>query len=266
MKVNLYEILMKIPYVIAVVGKGGVGKSIITTLMTKSLTKSYNFKLLLIDADPTHPHLSLMVNLKPKKTIEKIRSEIIQRTLAKQKNIKQIAENVDFEVYNAIEESKSFSLLSIGQPEDPGCFCPSNAILKKVIESISSDYEMILIDCEAGLEQISRKVIEDIDFLLIITDVSLRSVDTAYTISKIGKKFTNSDKMGVIINKAEGNITAVSQRIEEYGLSLIGSIPRDPKILELDLEAKPIFLIEESSESYKAVEKIMNRIIPRDSN
>ena len=68
---------MKIPYVIAVVGKGGVGKSIVTALMTKSLTRNYNFKLLLIDADPTHPHLSLMVNLKPKTTVEKIRSNII---------------------------------------------------------------------------------------------------------------------------------------------------------------------------------------------
>ena len=113
---------MNIPYVIAIVGKGGVGKSIITALMTKSLIKSYNFKLLLIDADPTHPHLSLMVNLKPKKTVEKIRSEIIEKTLEKQKNVKELAGSIDFEVYNAIEESKSFSLLSIGQPEDPGCF------------------------------------------------------------------------------------------------------------------------------------------------
>ena len=257
---------MKNPYVIAVVGKGGVGKSIITTLMTKSLTNNYDFKLLLIDADPTHPHLSLMVNLKPKTTIEKIRSEIIHKTLSKQKNIREIAENVDFKVYNAIQESKSFSLLSIGQPEDPGCFCPSNTLLKKVIESISSDFELILIDCEAGLEQITRKVIEKIDYLLIITDISLRSVDTAYTISKIGKKYTNSDKMGIIINKAEGNITAIRNKIEEYDLNLIGAIPRDLRISELDLEAKPIILIEESCESYKAVEEIISKILPNHSH
>ena len=257
---------MKIPYVIAVVGKGGVGKSIITALMTKTLTRNYNFKLLLIDADPTHPHLSVMVNLKPKITVEKIRSNIIQKTLGKQKNIKEIAENVDFEVYNAIEESKSFSLLSIGQPEDAGCFCPSNTLLKKVIESISSDYELILIDCEAGLEQIARKVIEKIDYLLIITDISLRSVDTANTISKIGKKFTNSEKMGVIINKAEGNIAAIANRIEDYGLNLIGIIPRDSRISELDLEAKPIILIEESCESYKEAEKILSKILPRNNH
>lgn len=257
---------MKIPYVIAIVGKGGVGKSIITALMAKSLTKNYNFKLLLIDADPTHPHLSLMVNLKPKKTIEKIRSDIIQKTLGKQKNIKEIAENVDFEVYNAIEESKSFSLLSIGQPEDAGCFCPSNMLLKKVIESISSDYEIILIDCEAGLEQISRKVIENIDYLLIISDISLRSVDTAYVISKIGKKFTKLDKMGIVINKAEGNIDAITNRIEEYGLNLIGTIPRDSRIKDLDLEAKPIILIEESCESFRAVETILPKILPKNDS
>ena len=53
------------PLTISVVGKGGSGKTLITTLLAKSISKGYNLKMLLIDADPTHPHLSYMVNLIP---------------------------------------------------------------------------------------------------------------------------------------------------------------------------------------------------------
>ena len=128
---------MEKPHTIAVVGKGGVGKTLVTALLAKIISEDYDYKLLLIDADPTHPHLSKMVKLVPSKSIESIRSEVIEKTLLKKKVIKDIAANIDFEVYNAIAENKFFSLLSIGQPEDPGCFCPSNALLKKVIQSIS---------------------------------------------------------------------------------------------------------------------------------
>jgi CO dehydrogenase maturation factor len=248
------------PYVIAVVGKGGVGKSIITALFAKILSEYNKYKLLLIDADPTYPHLSIMLNLKPKKSVEGIRSEIIQKTLQKQKDLKEIAENIDFEMYNAVEETKSFSLLSIGQPENSGCFCPSNSLLKKVIESISRDFDVVIIDCEAGLEQISRKVIENIDYLLIITDISLRSVDTAVTLSNMGKKFTKSKKIGVIINKSEGDVSNLIKKIESHDLDLIGIIPRDSRISEFDLNAKPIILIEQESRSYQMAKEILSKI------
>jgi CO dehydrogenase maturation factor len=252
---------MKSPHVIAVAGKGGVGKSIITTLLAKVLSENDKYKLLLIDADPTYPHLSIMLNLKPKKSVERIRSELIQKTLQKEKVVKEIAENIDFDVYNAIEESKSFSLLSIGQPENSGCFCPSNTLLRKVIESISKDFDIVIIDCEAGLEQISRKVIESIDYLMIITDISLRSVDTAVSISKIGKKFTKAEKIGVIINKSEGDISNIVNQIKSNGLDLIGIIPRDPRISELDLNAKPIILIEQENRSYQKVKEMLSKIL-----
>ncbi|MCK4780824.1 MAG: AAA family ATPase, partial [Candidatus Lokiarchaeota archaeon] len=137
------------PLVVSIVGKGGSGKTIITTLIAKSISKNYKYKMLLIDADPTHPHLSHMVNLVPKKSLEKLRTDVINEILTKAKDFEKVAENIDLEVYNAITESKDFSLFSIGQPEGPGCFCPSNALLRKVINSITKDFDIVLIDCEA---------------------------------------------------------------------------------------------------------------------
>ncbi len=255
------DIGLKKPLIIAVAGKGGVGKTVITALLAVTISKQYDYKMLLIDADPTHPHLSNMVKLIPKKSLEKIRIDVIDKTLKKEKTAKNLAENIDFEIYNAIAESKEFSLFSIGQPEGPGCFCPSNTLLKKVIESISQDFDIVLIDCEAGLEQINRMVIESVDIILIITDISLRSIETADSIRKSAKKFTKYKKLGIIINKAKGNIDTIIEKLTNLNLPFIGQIPEDPNIIEFDLLGNSIIDIPENAPSKLAINQLLKVIL-----
>ena len=249
------------PLVIAILGKGGVGKSILTTLMAKNISLEYNLKLLLIDADPTHPHLSKMVKLNPKKSIEKVRADLINSILSKESSTESIAENVDFNVYNAMVESKQFSLFSIGQPEGPGCFCPSNAILRRVIESISKDFDIILIDCEAGLEIVNRLVIQSVDIILIVTDISIRGIDTAESIRSSADKFTKYKQMSIIINKVRGNISSILDKINSLNFELLELIPEDEKIIEFDLLGKPIIDLPLDSQSYLAVKKLVAELL-----
>jgi len=255
------DIGLKKPIIIAVAGKGGVGKTVITALLALTISKNYNYKMLLIDADPAHPHLSNMVKLIPKKSLEKIRTDVIDKTLKKEKTAQNLAEFIDFEVYSAIAESKDFSLFSLGQPEGPGCFCPSNALLKKVIESISQDFDILLIDCEAGLEQINRMVIESVDIILIITDISLRSIETADSIRKSAKKFTKYKKLGIIINKVKGNIDIIIEKLSTLQLPIIGQIPEDPNIIEFDLLGNSIIDIPENSPSKMAINQFLKEVL-----
>lgn len=254
------KILTEKPLTISVVGKGGSGKTAITTLLAKSISKNYDFKMLLIDADPTHPHLSHMVSLIPKKSLEKLRVNVIDEILTNAKDFEKAAENIDFEVYNAIVESKDFSLFSIGQPEEPGCFCPSNTLLRKVISSISKDFDIVLIDCEAGLEQINRMVIETVDILLIVSDISIRSVETAATISKSAEKFTKYKRLGVILNKVKGNVDFILKKLEELNLPLLARIPDDENIVEFDSKGLPLIDIPENSLSLLSVHKLVEVI------
>jgi len=253
--------MIEFPIIIAVAGKGGAGKTVVTTLITKVLITNGHYKLLLIDADPTHPHLSQMVKLLPQKTLEQIRSDAIETTLEKKKSIQKLADNIDYEVYNALSECKYFSLFSIGQPEGPGCFCPSNSLLRKVIESISKDFEIVLIDCEAGLEQINRMVIEKIDILLIVVDNSLRSVETALSIKKSADKFTHYKKIGIILNKAEGDTTLLLNKIEKSNLNLLAIIPEDSEVKEFDLVGKPLIEISKNSKIFIILEKLVEKLL-----
>lgn len=246
---------------IAITGKGGVGKTVITALLAKVITQTYKYKMLLIDADPTHPHLCSMVKLTPNKSLEEIRINAVKKAHRKSEDTQKLAERIDFDVYEGMAESKNFCLFSIGQPEGPGCFCPSNTLLRKVIESISKDFDLILIDCEAGLEQINRMVLKSVDYLIIVTDISLRSIETANSIRKSAKKFTNYKKIGVIINKAKGNIDIILEKLDELNLPIIGQIPDDQNITNYDLNGKPIIDLSENSPSLIEIEKIVKKIL-----
>lgn len=257
---NELEIKKK-PLIVAIVGKGGVGKTTITTLLARTISDSYNLKLLLIDADPTHPHLSNSVNLRPNKSLEEIRMNVVKDVSKEGSKKQDIAQNIDFKVYNSMAESKDFCLISIGQPEGAGCFCPSNTLLRKVIESISKDFDLILIDCEAGLEQINRMVINSVDILLVITDISIKSVETAESIRKSAQKFTKFKKLGVIVNKVKGNIEIILRRLEQLDLRLLGQIPEDVFITEYDLEGKPLINLPEGAKSQLAIKVLIKKIL-----
>ncbi|MFX0041166.1 MAG: AAA family ATPase [Promethearchaeota archaeon] len=248
------------PLTISVVGKGGSGKTVITALLAKVISKSYKFKMLLIDADPTHPHLSHMVNLIPEKSLERLRVDVIDEILTKATDFEKVAEDIDFEVYNAIAENKDFSLFSIGQPEGPGCFCPSNTLLRKVISSISKDFDVVLIDCEAGLEQINRMVIETVDILLIVSDISIRSIETAAAIRESAKKFTKYKELGIVLNRAKGNTNSIKKKLKDLNLPLWVEIPEDEIITDFELKGKPIISINEKSKSMIVINKLVEQI------
>ncbi|MFX0049373.1 MAG: AAA family ATPase [Candidatus Hermodarchaeota archaeon] len=253
--------IKKTPLIVAITGKGGVGKTLITTLIAKAISTFYKYKLLLIDADPTHPHLSKMVGLVSEKSLEKIRANVINNSMGKGADTQKIAENIDFEVYNAIKEGKDFSLLSIGQPEGPGCFCPSNLLLRKVIESISTDFDLVLIDCEAGLEQINRMVIQSVDIVLIVSDISLRSIETANSIKKSAQRYSNYKKIGVIINRVKDNITIILNKLKGYDLPLLALIPEDELITKFDLEGKALISIPRDAISFKKVSEYLEKLL-----
>jgi CO dehydrogenase maturation factor len=253
--------IFKKPLIIAIVGKGGTGKTVISTLITKALSNNYDYKLLLIDGDPTYPHFSKMVNINPKKSLETVKHNLIHNIKSGKFDSTDAAEIIDFEVYNALIETKRFSLFSIGQPEESGCFCPSNTIMKKVIESISKDFEIVLIDCEAGLEQINRMVIHSVDIVIIVSDESERSIDTALSIRASAEKFTQFKKIGLILNRFKGDVNRIKLKLQKSKLMLFTIIPEDEIISNYDAQGKAIIDIPEDAISYQAIKNNLLTIL-----
>ena len=133
--------------------------------------------------------------------------------------------------------------------------------LRKVIESISEDFDIVLIDCEAGLEQINRMVIKSVDILLIVTDISMRSIETADSIRKRAKKFTNYKELGVIINKVKGNIDIIINKLTLLQLPIYTQIPEDQRIMEYDLHGTPLIDLPKESPAQLVINKLAKKIL-----
>jgi CO dehydrogenase maturation factor len=246
---------------IAIVGKGGVGKSSVTLLISRILAKNKK-RHLLIDADPTMSHLAMSLNVIYEKTLEQIRLEVIK--VAAKRNTeasKYIASNIDQIVSDSIIHKSDFSLLVMGQPQSSGCFCPINTLLRSVIDNISKQYEIVLIDCEAGLEQIHRKVVREVDDLIIITDNSMKSIATARAIIESSKKLTHFKKIGIIINKIRGSSQEkLIKKANELKVPLYGTIPDDSNVVEFEMRGESLLSLPNKSPAYIAVKNIVEKL------
>ena len=171
--------------IIAMCGKGGVGKTSISALMVKLLAKSHNAKILAIDADPA-VGLATALGITVKKTVDDIRKDLIARIQKGQPEDKlETARRLDYELFEALESGDGYALLAIGRPEDEGCFCRVNSLLKDIISDLAGKFDIVLIDGEAGIEQINRRVMKTVNHLVLISDTSAKGIGVANTISAV---------------------------------------------------------------------------------
>jgi len=243
--------------VIAITGKGGVGKTLLTTLMIKILCHRGK-RLLAIDADSaiSLPH-TLGVNIR--KTVGQIREEIITDPQARGRIMDK---HIRLVISEAVEHHPHFDLLVMGRLEGPGCFCAVNDLLRYGIETLAQDYELILIDGEAGPEQINRRVMQKVDYLVIVTDTSIRGLQTASLIRSIAQGgAVNLNKQGLVLNRWRRGMKSLQERVKNIGLEILGYIPEDKNITEFDLLGKPLIDLPSNSPSLLAVKGIVERLL-----
>jgi CO dehydrogenase maturation factor len=147
----------------------------------------------------------------------------------------------------------------MGQPHTSGCFCPANTLLRSAIKPLTSLFDIILIDCEAGLEQINRKVVENINLLLIISDPTMRGIQTAEAIQQLALKFTKASRIGLILNKV-ADPSVINTLRPKFKLELLGFIPLDPLVAEFDLAGRSLLELPMESISLSAVRSIVKHL------
>ncbi len=242
--------------VIAVCGKGGAGKTTVAAMLTKGFAQDAHSKTLVVDADPTSG-LALALGVSPHKTLNDIRMEILgqsqNRTLSKQ----ELAQAVDYHLWDAIYEHHNIAFLSIGRPDEKGCYCTINSLLKNSIANLAAQFNRTLIDAEAGVEQINRDVVSAINILLLVSDTSTKGLRVAETIHQVSEQRGHFASTFLLINKArnEAEVHAIQNKTR---LSLSGWIPEDDTIRIFDSEARSFFNLPDCP-----AEQAMARCLPQ---
>jgi CO dehydrogenase maturation factor len=243
----------KKPFTIALSGKGGTGKTTVSSLLIRSFIAMGETPVLAVDADPNanlHEALGVTVS----ETMGSMREEAFTRTIPPGMNRH---DYVRFRFRQALVESEGFDLIAMGRPEGSGCYCFANDLLSECMDELERDYHFIVIDSEAGMEHISRGTIGKPDLLLIVSDPGARGLRTIARIREIATQLgLEEEKIRVVFNRFRGGAAPV----DIGAVQPIAVIPEDTAIEKADLTATPVSLVPAGSPARVAVRGLAEKI------
>jgi CO dehydrogenase maturation factor len=242
-------------YTIAVAGKGGVGKTTIAALIIETLKRQGQTPVLAVDADPNST-LGDWLGIPYKTTV----ADIIEET----KGLRNLPDGVskpahlEFQLQQAIIESKGVDLLVMGRPEGPDCYCMANNILRGYMDKISQSYKYVVLDNEAGMEHLNRKTTNNIDVLLLVSDPSQIGLKTALRIKRLidNLTFLNIKKKYLLINRVKGSKLSPP----ETSLKIGGVIPEAPILAKMDMKGQPVSSLPDNNKLLVATRELLKVI------
>ncbi|HMD68214.1 MAG TPA: AAA family ATPase [Chitinivibrionales bacterium] len=248
---------------IALTGKGGTGKTTIAALMVRWLVANGKTPVLAVDAD-SNANFNEMLGLSYSATVGGVREDTRSRAgslgngLSKQQFL-------EAQVNHALVESEGFDLIVMGRPEGPGCYCFANNVLRDVLARIAKNYPSIVVDCEAGLEHLSRRTLLAVDWLVTVSDPSIRGLRTAKRVGELVDEMkTRVRRRALVINMfrgASGKLTDAQRRaVDESGFDRVFMLPYDETIKNMDENAGTIKDIGDKSGIYSGMAEIMEKL------
>ncbi|MBC2705686.1 AAA family ATPase [Desulfobacula sp.] len=246
--------------VIAMAGKGGVGKTTVSALLTRYFIKHLKDPLLAIDADP-NSNLGETLGLDIEKTVGDIREDFMKDPQGVPSGMDKIL-YLEMLMNQVLIEQPAFDLLVMGRQEGQGCYCMVNNILNRFAEKLEGDYKYLLVDNEAGMEHLSRRTSGKVDILIMVTDYALRGLRAVGRINEMldGLKLDVKHK-GLIVNRAPETLSkAFLDEAESIGVPILCTIPDDNNLLEFDMERRSLLELEDDSPAVVAVKEMMEKV------
>jgi len=246
---------------IAVAGKGGTGKTSITSLVIRYLMKNGLGPILVVDAD-ANANLGESLGLSVKKTIGSIIVSFNEEKINIPPGMTKEA-YLEIKLNDALVESKELDLLTMGRGEGAECYCYPNLLLRKFTDILMKNYAYTVMDNEAGMEHLSRRTTQNIDELLLVSDHSMKGVRTVARLMKLVHELKLTVKrQSVIINSVPNEIhPLISEELARLDIEPTAIIPFDEEIYEHDLKFKPLLELPDTSKAVKAVNELMDRLL-----
>ena len=246
--------------IITVAGKGGVGKTSISGAIVRQLVLSHpEAKILAIDADPA-VGLATALDVEVTQTIDDIRKEILaasKRDKEKKRTIEMLGE-VRFRIFDAMVEKDGYAFIAVGRPEAAGCYCSVNSYLKEVISMLSEEFDYVVIDGEAGIEQVNRRVMEKVTHMILVTDPSKKGTKVIQTIKTVADELVMYKKIGSIVNRF--NDEALKGYIDTGDIPVLSYIPDDKTLALYDVQGRSVLELPDDSNLVKGVKQALETI------
>jgi CO dehydrogenase maturation factor len=246
-------------YTVAVAGKGGTGKTTVAALTVSRLIAAGSKPVLAVDADP-NSCLDSALGVTVTSTVGAVREEA--RDLAGKGLGAGVSkqEMLELKIHSSLVEADSFDLIAMGRCEGPGCYCYANNVLSKVIERLADDYPAMVIDNEAGLENLSRRIVRRVDLLMMVTDpsrVGLKTVERLHALAdEMGLQYGS---LAIVINRLRnGGLPAGAEALKQAtGAEFLVGLPADDVLAELGENGESLFNVKDGHPVLAEVDRLL---------
>jgi CO dehydrogenase maturation factor len=244
---------------IAITGKGGVGKTTVAALLVSRLIARGRKPVLAVDADP-NSCLDLALGVKVGSTLGRVREDTRQAAGSGQVAGVAKQQMLELKIAESLVERENFDLLAMGRPEGPGCYCYANNVLKDALARIAGQYPYVVLDNEAGLENLSRRIVQKVSLLVIVADASRAGLDTVKRLFDLAKEMEISyDKLAIVINRLRNG--SLPRGVEELksatGAFLVLGFPTDEELAAAAEAGQSLNTVKDSNPVVQGVDKLL---------
>ena len=250
-------------YTIAVAGKGGTGKTTISSLVVRHFVRAGKTPVFAVDADANY-NLNDQLGVEVKRTIGASREEMKRKIQANEAPAGISKDDwIEMQMSADLIESEGFDLLVMGRPEGPGCYCAANNMLRRHLELLSGNYPVVVIDNEAGMEHLSRRTTAKIDLLLLVSEPSPVGIMSAARIRDLAREMEIAvARTGLVINRVpEGMAERLVAEALGRDLEVLGTVPADEAVMEYALSHQPAIRLPAHTPAVRAIERILSTVV-----
>ncbi len=246
--------------IIALAGKGGVGKTTVASLVLRYLANNGHSPVLAVDADP-NSNLGETLGMNVEKTVGDVRENFMKDPQGVPSGMDKIV-YLEMLMNQVLIERNEFDLLVMGRQEGQGCYCMVNNILNRFAEELEKNYKYLLVDNEAGMEHLSRRTSGKVDMLLLVTDYALRGLRAVGRIhSMLGDLKLSVENVGLVVNRAPEQLGDVFlEEVEKIGIPIVSTLPNDGALLDFDMERRSLLELPDDAPAVTAVDVMMHNV------
>ena len=239
---------------LAIAGKGGTGKTTLSAMFVRALREMDVRPVLAVDADPVS-NLAEALGVDPGRPLAEIREKSSSEEGSPASGVGR-ARALEDEIHRSITEENGYDLVTMGQPEGPRCYCYVNNLLRTTLDSLARNYAGVVLDNEAGMEHLSRRTTNDVDFLVAVmnpTEPSFRAVKRIVALTdqlpiKIGHRVVLVNRVG-----PEGVDERFERELAELNVQRLADVPQDDVVEQIGAAGDNVFSIPQESTALTAV-------------
>jgi CO dehydrogenase maturation factor len=253
-----------VTWTLSITGKGGVGKTTLAGLAVRWLAEHGTGPVLAVDADP-NTCLDAVLGVRCNTTVGGVREEAREISQGASSGGMGKSELLDLKIQEALVETELFDMIAMGRPEGPGCYCYANNVLRGVLARLAGQYPAVVIDNEAGLENLSRRTVQQSDWLVFVSDCSARGLATARRLYDLSLELqVKAGAIGVVLNRMRDGATLDRAReaFEGTPVKVLGGMPDDGEVADRDAQALPVLGLTHDNAVVRAVAGIMEQVYP----